>query len=87
MIATRVRRTTGIGVAALIAALGFAARVAAPVPAAAGVFIGFGFPIGLPGYYPPYPYPPSPYYPSPYPPPDSYPPPPSYQPSGPYSPP
>ena len=74
MLKTKTGRTAGFGAAAIIAALGFAAAVSAPTPAAARVFVefGFGFPIGFPFYYPPYPYP----YPYPYPPPVYYPPPP-----------
>jgi hypothetical protein len=84
----RIRRAVGLGTAALVAALSFAAAVSAPTPAEARVFVGFGFgiPIGFPYYYPPYPYPypypPLGYYPPPYysapvsypPPPASYPP-------------
>jgi hypothetical protein len=88
MIDTKSGRTIRFGVAAIIAAIGFAAALSTPTRAEARVFIGFGFgiPIGFPFYYPPYPY---------YPPPVYYPPPPyspapasypgpgaSYQPSG-----
>jgi hypothetical protein len=70
-----------------LAALGavLAGILAAPGPAQARVFIGFGFPlfVGPPAYYPPpvY-YPPPPYYPPAYypPPPAYYPPPASYAP-------
>jgi hypothetical protein len=60
---TRLRRLTGIAVAAIGAALGFGATTFAPTSAEAGVFVsfGFGFPGGFPGYY----YPPFPYYPPP----------------------
>ncbi len=91
MITTMIGRAVGLGVVAIIAALGFAGAVWAPTPAEAGVFIGFGFgiPVGFPFYYPPYPYypPPAYYPPPPYPAPASYPAPgTSYQPSGGYTP-
>jgi hypothetical protein len=82
---TRIRWVTGIGAAAVIATLCFAATVLVPTSAGAGVFVGFGF--GFPGYYyPPYPYP---YYPPPavYPPPPYYPPAAYYPPSASYPPP
>jgi hypothetical protein len=90
MTSTRIRRFTGVAAATVIAALGFAATVSVPTRAEAAVFVGFGFgfPIGFPGYYPPYPYPPPPpYYPPPYPPPGAYPPSASYHPSSAYPPP
>jgi hypothetical protein len=80
-----------VGTAAAIVALGVAVALSAAKPADARVFVGvgFGFPIGFPGfYYPPYPYYPPPIYPAPayYPPPGYYPPPAppgGYAPSGP----
>jgi hypothetical protein len=81
-------RRGGIGAAAVVtAAVAFGVAISGATPAAARVFVGFGFgfPIGFPGYYyPPYPYPyypppPPPYY---YPPAPGYSPPASYQPSG-----
>ena len=65
---------SGRGVAAVLVALGFVAALLASTPAEARVFIGFGFgfPIGFPYYYPPYPY--GYYYPPPVP--AYYPPPP-----------
>ncbi len=79
----RIRRLIGIGLATVIAALGFGVTMLTPTLAEAGVFVGFGFPIGFPGYYyPPYPYP---YYPPP-PPPYYSPPAASYSPSGGYPP-
>ena len=67
MIKTKIGRAAGFGAAAIVAALGFATAVLAPTPAEARVFVGvgFGFPIGFPFYYPPYPYPPPAYYPPP----------------------
>ena len=65
MIKTKTGRAAGFGAAAIVAALGFAAVVSASTPAEARVFVGFGFgfPIGFPYYYPPYPYyPPLAYY-------------------------
>ena len=56
-------RLTGVGAAAVIAALGLGTTILAPAPAKAAVFVGFGFgfPFGFPGYY----YPPYRYYPPP----------------------
>ena len=67
MIKTKIGRAAGFGAAAIVAALGFATAVLAPTPAEPRVFVGFGFgfPIGFPFYYPPYPYPPPAYYPPP----------------------
>jgi hypothetical protein len=83
---TKIRRVSGIGGAAVIAALTFGATVLVPTAAEAFVAVGFSFPIGFPFFYPPYPYP---YYypPPPYYPPPAYPPPPvAYQPSTGYAP-
>jgi hypothetical protein len=83
-IATKTRWITGVGTAAVVAGLAYCAALLVPTPAEARVFVGvgFGFPIGFPGYYyPPYPYP---YY---YPPPPYYPLPPSYPAPGAYPPP
>src|SRR5215470_16598757 len=80
--ATNTRWITGVGAAAVVAGLACGAALLVPTAAEARMFVGvgFGFPIGFPGYYyPPYPYP---YY---YPPPP-YPPPTYYPPSGPYPP-
>jgi hypothetical protein len=79
-------RLTGVGAAAVIAALDLGTTILAPAAAKAAIFVGFGF--GFPGYY----YPPYPYYPPPPPPyytPRAYDPPTpaSYQPSAGYQPP
>jgi hypothetical protein len=65
MITTKIGRAAVFSAVGIVAVLGFAAAVS--TPAAARVFIGFGFgfPIGFPFYYPPYPYPPPAYYPPP----------------------
>ena len=79
----------GIGVAAITAALSFAVLPATPAAAAVFIGFGFGFPIGFPYYYPRYPYPyypPPPYYPAYYPPPAYFSPPAGYQPSSAYGP-
>ena len=81
-IATNTCWITGVRAAAVVGGLACGAALLVPTAAEARVFVGvgFGFPIGFPGYYyPPYPYP---YY---YPPPP-YPPPAYYPPSGPYPP-
>lgn len=87
-ITPQIRWVTGIGAAVVIATLCFGATLLDPTAADARVFVGvgFGFPIGFPGYYcPPYPYP---YYLPPvfYPPSAYYPPSASYQPSAGYPP-
>ncbi len=75
---TKIRWITGVRAAALVAGLACGAALLALSPAEARVFVGvgFGFPIGFPGYYYP-PYPPPPFYSPPayYPPPGPYPPP------------
>jgi hypothetical protein len=70
--ATNTRWITGLCAAVVFAGLACGAALLVPTPAEARVFVGlgFGFPIGFPGYYyPPYPYPyyypPPPYYPLP----------------------
>ena len=90
---TKARGVIMHGGALIVAALAFSVAMLTPAPADARVFVGFGFgfPIGFPGYYPPYPYypPPPPYYPPPpanYPVPPNSPPPASYQPSSAYAP-
>jgi hypothetical protein len=85
-IATKTRWIPAVSAATVIAGLACGAALSVPTPAEAHVFVGvgFGFPIGFPGYYyPPYPplppfYPPSAYYP----PPGPYPPPAPSAPSG-----
>ena len=86
-IATKTRWTTWVRAAAVVAGLAGGAALLAPTPGQARVFVGvgFGFPIGFPGYYyPPYPPPPPPFYPplAYYPPPGPYPPPASQTPAG-----
>ncbi len=86
-IATKTRWSTGVCAAAVVAGLACGAALLVPAPAEARVFVGvgFGFPIGFPGYYyPPYPYPY--YYPPPYPPPAYYPSPGPYPPPAPPAP-
>ena len=65
-IATKTRWTTWVHGAAVVAGLAGGAALLVSTPAQARVFVGvgFGFPIGFPGYYyPPYPPPPPPFYP------------------------
>ena len=86
---TKIHWITRIGATAMIAGLACGGALLTPSAAEARVFVGvgFGFPIGFPGYYyPPYPYPY--YYPPPvyYPPPAYYSPPSSYQPPAPRAP-
>ena len=78
----RARSATGIGAAAA-AALGFAAMLAMPTPAAGFVGVSVGVPFGFPFFAPPYP--PPPYFPPlpPAPPWAYYPPPPGYPPPAP----
>jgi len=77
----RARSVTDIGAAAAVAALGFAAAVATPMPAAAFVAFSIGVPFGFPFFAPPYP--PPPYFPPPPAPSAYYPPPPGYPPASP----
>jgi hypothetical protein len=75
MITTKIGRAAAFSAVGIVAALGVAAAVSTPAAARVFVGFGFGFPIGFPFYYPPYPYPPPAYYPPPpyYPDPASYP--------------
>ena len=72
-IATKTRWMIRVRAAGVVAGLACGVALLAPSPAEARVFVdvGFGFPIGFPGYYYP-PYPPLPPF---YPPPGAYPPP------------